>query len=297
MKKAICGILIFALVLGLCSCGERENSSSDSSSSENYPEHQYLTNDAVDFNYDTMLRLDIPEVGLENLFIREKTALTQIESETYGEVYLLGDDRWGRRTMPSAHYLAVVTDGKLIVKDIFELAAYSGKLYLNDCDGDGDNEITVQETVAMTGGAGQYLSRVFDFKSGEINEVFTSRVDGWIVDTGFTGEIMKNKKLKIKNRFTGFSKIINFSDIENEDYFNWWYDENGEIIPRDIMVDSFFEFIPVDIDGDGVFEIKGKQYVSLIGHANGIGAAISYFSYNNEKGKFEIIKSDFETFK
>ena len=39
-----------------------------------------------------------------------------------------------------------------------------------------DKEIVLQETISMSGGAGQYLSRIFDYKNDEIVEIFSSLI-------------------------------------------------------------------------------------------------------------------------
>lgn len=60
------------------------------------------------------------------------------------------------------------------------------------------------------------------------------------------------------------------------------------------MVDSFYEFVPQDVDGDGVYEIKGQQYTSLVGDADGIGIANTVLKYNQEKATFEVVDASFE---
>lgn len=55
----------------------------------------------------------------------------------------------------------------------------------------------------------------------------------------------------------------------------------------------FFEFIPTDVDSDGIFEIVGTQYVSLGGHSSGIGNGKVVLRYNVEQEDFFVIDSEF----
>ena len=66
--------------------------------------------------------------------------------------------------------------------------SYGIKLELCDFDGDGDKEILLQQTVSMSGGAGQYLSRVLDFENYEFLELYCSEQ----IFTGFSIEILNN---------------------------------------------------------------------------------------------------------
>ncbi len=171
--------------------------------------------------------------------------------------------------------------------------SYDGDITLCDFDGDGDMEILLQETVGITGGYGTYLSRVFDFKNGELVELFSSEEEtGDLFDTGFSITILENKEFEIKNVFTNDSQVFHLGD-RPEEYYGFWYNGDGTPRTQNIMVDSFYEFIPQDVDNDGVYEIKGRQYTSLIGHADGIGVANIVLKYNKEAAKFQVVDASF----
>lgn len=314
MKRMICLLLALTFAVGLAGCKNATDPTETSSAStaqatetteaenenknENYRDHQELTATEVDFDVNGMLRFDIPEVGLKDVFIQDFCNWSVLDSSTDGRVCLLADDRYGGGFMPCDHYLLIVTDrGKMIVKDLSaweNQASYSGRIYLRDFDGDGDDEIALQQTVAMSGGAGQYLSRVFNYSGGEIVEMFTSEGDESLYfDTGYTATVLKERRLRIDNSFTGFSMTLQYGEDQDE-YLNYWfYDENGEPKEPSLWVDSFNEFIPEDRDGDGVYEIHCRQYTSLIGHSDYRGDAVSVLKYNNDSGKFEVIEAGF----
>ncbi len=265
---------------------------------DHYRQHQELTNTIVQFDSNEMMRISLPDVGLENVFV-ECVQEGILHNNKYGKVYLLADDRYGGRRMPADHYLLIVVNDEIIVKDTSKWenhACYSGVIELSDFDGDGDKEILLQETIGITGGAGSYLSRVFDFKDDEIREIFSSRLvenEFMMMDTGFSINILTNKQFEIQNSKTGYCEVFQHEGKDEDYYTKWWYDENGTPRNLSIEADSFMEFTSTDIEDDGVFEIKCTQYVSLVGHSDGIGWAKSVIKYNNDSMCFEIIESYF----
>ncbi len=322
MKKVTGLIVVLLLIISLSACNKESmpnnetikdsstGTTTDSSADADTPadedtpkkvaDHQEITASEAIFDAGTMMRVSIPEVGLENLFICDASSYTdkRLDGYTSGQVYLLGDER-GRGRWMMDHYLLIVINGKMIVKD---LTAYDthfnhgGSIELYDVDGDGDCEILLQQTVGMAGGAGSYLSRIFDYKDGQIIEMFTTDdiVEAYGRNCGFSITLHEGHKFTIKNEISGYSETFLLED-RNEEYFNYWYDKNGQISQREIMVDSYFEFLPADVDGDGVYEIVCRQYTSLIFHNDGIGYAKTVLKYNADTADFEIISAGFDS--
>ena len=261
---------------------------------KNESEHQEIKNEIILYNKDEMFRISLVEAGLENVFIQKSTGFEKIDNESdWCQVFILGDDRF-EQSKPCDYYLAILSGEKVYLKDLAEWEnqmSYGIKLELCDFDGDGDKEILLQQTVSMSGGAGQYLSRVLDFENYEFLELYCSEQ----IFTGFSIEILKGNKFKIRNSITNYSEIFEFKN-KTEGYLKGLYDENGEVIERKILVDSFFEFFPEDIDNDGVYEILCRQYVSLIGHTDHIGDAKTILKYNKKTSSFKIIDAEFEPF-
>ena len=279
----------------------------DETSSEKnhaYRDHQNLLSFQVpfdsfqeSFDKDNLPRISIPEVGLKNVFSREVSGLELLDDGVYGQVYLLADDRYGGGRGVSDHYLAIVMNDVLFVEDISkQTPGYTGDIELCDFDGDGDKEILLQECISMTGGAGGYLSRVFDFDNGKLVEMFSFDIGGnKRFDTGFSITILEDRKFKIENKFTQYSDVFSLNN-RKDDYYLYWYDKDGKPIQNEILVDSFCDFLPTDVEGDGVWEIACRQYVSLIGHSDGIGAAKTILKYNPVSSAFEVFQTDFEVY-
>ncbi len=317
MKRLVCVLLALCMLLSTTSCvvfnkpqtGPAEEFNADIETEESVHEleepsekqddvddHQELTKTKIEFDHADMLRMNIPEIGLENVVVR---ALANGNIDGKGaQVYLLGDDRYGGRNRFWADlYLVIVYDEDMIyAKDIGkweDQPSYGEELYLSDIDGNGDSEIIVHELIAMTGGFGGYLSLVYDFSNGEIKEVFEDSSRNF--DTGFQLRILKDRKINIVNRFTGYNETFDFSHRNDDYYQGYWYGgkEPADHERQDFMVDPFYEFVPEDYDNDGIFEIKCRQYTSLIGHSDFIGVAISYLKFNNETKQFEVVKADY----
>lgn len=234
------------------------------------------------------MTIDLQEIGLDNLVIRRKEkGKTNYFNEFVLYVYILGDYNFSKSSLHDS-YLAVEKEDALLLfdlgKDIME-----DILYLNDVDGDGIDEIIIHQTLGMTGGAGQYSSRILKVVEDEIQEIFSSSPDN-VFNTSFTSEFLDDKQLSIRNERTGYSKVIDITKRINGEFFI----ERGELINRDkILCDSFYSFIPEDTDNDGVFEIIAFQYVSILTHAGYIGYTKCVIKFNLSSQNFEVISSEF----
>lgn len=281
--KFISIILLIFLVFSSCNISKNEK------------EYQELKNNVITYNQEEMFRISLSEAGLDDLFIQEATGFEKLENGAdWCKVILLGNDRF-EQSKPCDYYLAVLCDDKVYLKEA-AICSHGSGIELCDFDGDGDKEILLQETVGMSGGAGQYSSSVLDFENGEFIEMFSDSValyNGDNKTTGFSIEILKGNKFKIRNSITGYNETFYFKN-KPEKYLKGLFDENGEVIKHEILVDSFFEFIPTDTDNDGVYEIVCRQYVSLIGHSDHLGNAKTILKYNNKTSSFEVIDAEFE---
>lgn len=338
MKRFCCVVFVLIMVLCLVACSDKTEEKSRStlafstasteinatqetvpsqaetnlvgtetfSRKEFYREHQELSAITGEFNPDETFRVDLPEVGLENVYIKQiSDSLLLASTETYGKVYLLADDRYGGAMSTSDHYLLVIVSQEetinrkmyimdLTPEDYSYSAAMGAYLYFADLDGDKDSEIILHECKDMTGGAGQWLSRVYDFNDG-IQEIFTSYdPENKYFETGFSCKLLKDNMLRIDNSITNYS--LEFEVIrESEEYFTkWWYDEDGKPKDHTLWIDGFYEFKPQDVDGDEVSEIVCRQYTCLADHTDYVGSAVSILKYNTDTKEFYISDAYFE---
>lgn len=302
--KIIKCLLSILLILSLSACAAVKNSIQEPNNSESTEinlesmttnsentknnDHQILTSKTMLEHFpmlDEGSITDLPEVGLQDVVVKRKVDGFSLSA------YILSDYRYGK-SEPHDSYLAVEMDFERILFFDFENKSFDDFLYLNDVDGDGFDEIIIQQHVDMAGGAGQFSSYIFKVENDEIREIFNSSTCN-LFDTGFVSEFLDGYKLKVSNTITGYSSTI---DISNK-YIDEYFDENGKGATGDfILCDSFFEFIPEDVDDDGIFEIICLQYTSLNSHPDYIGDAKSILKFNSYIQKFEVIESDFIPF-
>ena len=258
-----------------------------------YTEHQDLEKNEISF-FDDALHFDLKEAGLKNVFIRDMSPSSAlIDDDLYARVYLIGDDRYRGNMITSDHYLMLIIEDKIILEDLKTgeyNARLGGNIEVGDFDGDGYKEILVQETADMTGGFGQYISRVFKYKDGEIKTIFSSKTDdGTLFDTGFSCTVLKDYNLKIQNKHTSYEEIFNYRDIRK----TWYGEKDCTHFDTKLLVDSFYNFEPMDVDENGVCEIIGYQYTSLNGHTDYVGTAKTVLKYDKEKSEFVVVDAEF----
>ena len=204
-------------------------------------------------------------------------------------------EAFGEKSVWHDAYIVIVTESSTTYYEVGPNLASNDKVYLRDFDGDGSDEIVVQQTVAMSGGAGGYHSRVLKFENGGIKPIFDSCSETKS-DTGFSSAFKDGFKVEISNKFTGYKKELDFSDTEK--YKGVFYDESGKVLEgyKDenwILIDSFYQFVPGDVDNDGIYEITCLQYTSLHGHTDGIGFCKSVLKYDKNIGEFVVADAEF----
>ena len=240
----------------------------------------------------------LSRVGLPNGAIVQTKKASLSSSDTapssQSQIHLIVDyDKYNDKIYHDS-YLVIETKDGLTIEHIGEdgFGSYGDTLYVCDIDGDRLDEIIVHSTIGMSGGAGQYASRVYSYTGNDLSLIFDSLKD-YPFDTGYFAECRDGYEIVILNKFTDYEKIIAYSTAKA--LFGSYFDENGMVVSQPMMwTDSFFEFIPQDLDGDEIFEIKAVQYASLNGHTNYIGNAVSILKYDTQKGTFDIIETTFE---
>jgi hypothetical protein len=296
MKKSI----IILLVLGLLfiSVGCEKQKGSNSSIVAEKPHHNSTTY-KLNYNHD-WLENDLTELGLKDLTIGERVrgCFTAQRPTSSRYVYLFNDyQKYGENRIYHDSSLVIETDSKILLRDLANdnySGSYGEEIYVCDVDDDGIDEVVLQQTVGMTGGAGQYLSRIFKVVDDEIIQLFNSS-SICLYNTGFSCVLKDDYKMEVQNIFTGYS--ITLDMIGTKKYSGIYFDEAGKVISNvhfeNIVCDSFMEFIPKDVDNDGTFEVACLQYVSLYGHSDGIGYAKSILKFNKNTKMFEVVGSEF----
>lgn len=300
--------LVFFLVLILfAGCTEAEteqNQVTREAATATAQEHQPLTENIIANPHaysERWMSVDLPEAGLKDLtlgnYAEGHLVAPDTDDTSACTVYIFCDYPEEDSPYHSA-YLAVSLGEKVLLKDLAEeqySGSYQDTLYVCDVDGDGLDEIVVQQTVGMSGGAGSYWSRIFKVRAEEIEVIFDSLIvdaenASWdTFDTGFTSTFLRDRQVKIENTITGYSTTM---DISNR-YQDAFFDAEGKGTTGYFHCDSFREFTPQDVDHDGVFELVCLQYASLYGHADYIGDAKTILKYNTASQGFEVMQAEF----
>ena len=167
MKRLICLYFVVAIILcmlflfgcqnpnteqkeSIASAPEK-NTVSQTEDSVNVPwTSMYLTTKLKSFyDADQAQPFDLPEAGLENVVVFQ--AIVEKKEISY---YLLCSQP--QEQVPYNAYLAVETAGSTYLYDL-KIACYDQCMYVCDVDGDTTDEIIIQQTVGLAGGAGQYF--------------------------------------------------------------------------------------------------------------------------------------------
>ena len=194
-------------------------------------------------------------------------------------------------------YIIIVTEAGAVYHQV-DRSYLNDKVYLNDIDGDGSDEIIVHQVVSAAGGAGGYNAMIYKIENGILSAIFNSEGENQF-DTGFSSAFGDGFKLKITNRFTDYETVL--GSEYTEIYTHTFYNEDGTVIDEykddySMMVDSFYRFVPEDVDNDGVYEISCLQYTSLWSHADGIGKCKTILKYDNIIGDFVVADAEFVPF-
>jgi hypothetical protein len=297
MKRIL--LIVIAFLIALSSCSKNGDSApttsvpvEDSDIVISQTENEIILRNKANWMTDGLKAVGLVEFTQSQ--VEEGNLQTANGSDKYRGIILSEFyDKTARKS-----YLAVELKDKVIIRPFVEdvEVTYADIIYLRDIDGDKTDDIIMQSTVGMTGGAGQYASQVYRVTEDGIEQVFfNSSKDPYY--TNYTGVISSDCKMTIYN--PAFLHDVQF-DYPNKQLVNELLSENenpnvNEVLYADVQVDSDKEFVPVHIYGDGIYEIECEQYTSFFGHTDYVGDLKTVLKYNAETNSFDIVYSWFET--
>jgi hypothetical protein len=191
------------------------------------------------------------------------------------------------------HMSLVVRDGvvhDLKTMDLNGFSGYEGKIFVGDFTGDKVSDIMIS---APTGGSGGIEGHVIvNYNLPEPKIIFDQKNNE---GAKFTGNFVDDYKAQLTNENTGRSMFL---DLENKKDFyvqSAIYDGNGKILKEIKPISYPFTILePVDIDNDGVYELRGIQRIIGAYGADGIGNIYSRWKY--EDGEWKIKRVEVSSF-
>jgi len=174
----------------------------------------------------------------------------------------------------------------MLLENTTRLPAHN--LYLGDVDGDGVQEIVVHSHTGGVGGFGLWYVWVLKLKDNEFYTLFKNFDE---FDTGFDSRFLEGYRLEVTNRITDYKLVFDVKESHRK-----YLEDVGNLPTFELWVDPFYEFIPEDVDNDGISEMVCKQYTCIIDHSDYIGTAHSVLKFNTDTQSFEVIDAWFEPY-
>lgn len=195
-------------------------------------------------------------------------------------VYLIGT-----RTPNSAYIqniALVIRDGRTGIKQRAKLksdSGYSPVISLMDFTGDRIKDIMV--SIASGGSGGIYFYYIFTNVNNRLKQIFD--YEEYNERYNYKVEYRNNYKVDVKNLETDEVFIIDIT-YKGKEYLDEIYTPEG-ILKQSIegWVDPLSGLYPVDLDGNGIYELLGYQSIAGRYHADSLGYVQSVLKWNGKK--------------
>ena len=199
----------------------------------------------------------------------------------------------GRKLIPASPYLS---DIKITVKSgmdnlvlrggIDKLGGYEPKLFLGDFTGDKVADVFVE--AASGGSGGWYHHEIMSFAGSEERLIFGNDDNK---GTRVTGKFIDGFRAEVASVDSGKAVTIDVSE-RKADYLRLGiYDEQGTVRKQtSTMTTPFSKLEPVDLNKDGVYELRGHQRLSGAYNADGLADVESVISYDGSGWQTQTVK-------
>lgn len=158
-------------------------------------------------------------------------------------------------------------------------AGYNPTLFLGDFTGDGiqDMMITID-----SGGSGAFTyDYIYSFVRHQVRKLFD--FNRYNEQNQYTVTYLDQYKVKVVSSATGLTYLIDISGRDAE-YLSQIYNADGTLKkPIQGWADGVSGFYPVDIDRNGVCEVRAYQQLSGLYHADSLGYMVNTFQWDGNK--------------
>jgi hypothetical protein len=158
-------------------------------------------------------------------------------------------------------------------------AGYNPTLFLGDFTGDGVQDILIS---IDSGGSGAFTyDYIYSFVHHQARKLFD--FNRYNEQNQYTVTYMDQYKVKVDSPATGQTYLIDISN-RGGDYLSQIYNTDGTLKkPVQGWGDGVSGFDPVDIDRDGVYEIRAYQQISGLYHADSLGYVTNTLHWDGSK--------------
>lgn len=168
-------------------------------------------------------------------------------------------------------------------------------LIAEDFNSDGVRDIYTSLFTLPSGGANRTLVNIISYKD---NNAITLFDDNSVIDGLKLSFSLKDQYI-VEISSGRYDKTISFK--MEKSICEWLEEERiyekGCVISQPVItLDSFTELEATDINNDGIYELKGSQYLALMSHTGGLGFVKTKLGYDVSQKDWVVLGLDFQPF-
>lgn len=169
-------------------------------------------------------------------------------------------------------------------------AGYNPSLWIGHFNDDGVKDILVSIGNSRSGKRGGATYSLLTFAGGEMRPLVDQKQlnEGLRLDVKF----VNGYKAEITNKDSSRKETLDVYPSKERYVRALVYDPQGKLMqPTEGKVGEFISLVPVDTQGDGIYQLKGTQIVAGAIHTEDLATVESIWSVRN--GRMELVKETF----
>ncbi len=208
------------------------------------------------------------------------------------EILLIGYKEGGAKDIYTTDIQVVVRDGKTKQQTITSVGesdgGYGPSLFIGNFNGDKAKDVLV--SMATGGSGGTCIYSLLSFNGNKAQAVVDQKElnEGLSYDVKFLDQF----KVELVNKRTKEVSTLDISSGKDQYIEMGIYDKTGKLLQAtEGMVDGFGVLEPKHIGQtkDGIYELRGLQFISGAYHADGLATVVSTWAVDN--GKLKLLKA------